>query len=90
MKSLKGMIGQTLPNGLAEIKALTQWGNGDGIVLAFSLHKNEWVTWEFYRNDLSTTSHGHYMRTLAEATTDYFERVDRMYDRFNRTTGEVI
>ena len=83
MKMKSGLIGQMLPNGLAEIRAISQWANGDGIVLAYSDHKKEWITWEFYRNELSTTSHGHYTTSFFEAVEDYSKRVTRMYDRIN-------
>jgi len=46
----------------------------EGVVLAKSNGVQPYVTWMFYRKDFSTTSHGHYFKTLAEAAKDYEKR----------------
>ena len=67
--------GKQLPNGRFIIEAVLD-SSGDGVVLAQNdrMEPTEWVTWEFYRHDLRSTSHGHYFRDSNEALLDYKER----------------
>ena len=68
-----------LPNG-ARLIDFTYVGEftRQGVVLAKMGGVQPYVTWEFYRKDFSTTSYGHYFRTLAEAAKDYEERVKKL------------
>lgn len=68
------LIGAKLPNG-ATILALYH-GPASGIVLADN--GREFVTWEFYRQDLASTSHGHYISNRADAADDFSDRVNKL------------
>ncbi len=66
----------TLPNG-ATILAIDYLA---GVVLAVNegLHDHEFITWEFYRGDLASTSTGYYYGVyLDEAREGYAERVTK-------------
>jgi hypothetical protein len=51
-----------------------------GVVMAFQGDDDAmpYVTWEFYRGDLASTSYGHYFKTKGEAIADYLKRLDEM------------
>jgi len=70
-------MNRTLPNG-ALIIAIDF---DAGVVLAQS--ENDYVTWSFYNQDLSSTASGHYFGNSdadqAEARADYVERCKRGY-----------
>ena len=75
------LIGSKLPNGTT-ILAIHIGPTKTGVVLA-EVRPDEWATWEFYRDDLASTSHGHYFhgedRALQKATVNYVERVGRSF-----------
>lgn len=66
--------GDRLPNGSTVVEYVIDQ-NGDGIVLAKDVNKTTpYATWEFYRNDPRSTSHGHYSFDETEAMQDYRAR----------------
>lgn len=67
----------TLPNG-TELWAHFEWTDSNGVVLAYNHHNDEWITWEYYRGDLKSTSQGHYYDNAREAELDFFKRANRM------------
>lgn len=69
-----------LPNGAIMLSQF-EWQNGLGVVLAHSDHNDDWITWVYYRSDLSTTCHGHYFDNWDDAVDDYFERVNLHHER---------
>ena len=73
------MKNMQLPNG-ARLIDFTYVGEFTrlGVVLAEMSGVQPYVTWEFYRKDFSTTSYGHYFKTLSEAAKDYEERVQEL------------
>lgn len=88
MKYTTDLIGTLLPNG-AKIIAVCEFRQGDGtalgVVLAdasslFESGRHKYVTWEFYRGDLRSTSHGHYYEGGEEAD-DYADAVSDYIDR---------
>jgi hypothetical protein len=69
-----------LPNG-REVHVIKYGFHIDrGVVLAYQGEHDAmpWVTWEFYRGDLASTSDGHYFKTLEKAREDFVKRVDNM------------
>ena len=66
--------GDRLPNGSTIVEYVVD-SNGDGVVLAKDVNNvTPYATWEFYRGDLRSTSHGHYSFTEGEAMQDYRTR----------------
>ena len=74
-------IGSTLPNG--NILLAIYEGASTGIVLAL-VRPGEYVTHEFYRGDLRTTSTGHYIEDKQAAVEDFRERVGRILNTLHR------
>lgn len=69
------MLNCRLPNG-ARLIDFTYTGGDirEGVVLAETGGVQPYVTWVFYRKDFSTTSYGHYFKSLVAAACDYEER----------------
>jgi len=69
------MLNCCLPNGARLIDFTYMGGHvRTGVVLAEQKGVQPYVTWEFYRKDFSTTSYGHYFKSLVAAACDYEER----------------
>jgi len=76
---LKALEGSRLPNGATILEIEYDNANLMGIVFARSSGFQPWVTWEFYRGDLASTSCGHYFSNLVEAALDFQERTKKIH-----------
>ena len=65
-------FGATLPNGATVLDWRLDRTLTGGIVLAHN--GKEFVTWQFFRDDMATTSWGHYCGGLHEAVVDMVNR----------------
>lgn len=77
---MESPIDKLLPNG-ALCLAVFYAPNGSGVVVGYNTGAAQpYVTWEFYRNDLTTTSTGHYFEDLTPALLDMQRRVTKYFD----------